>query len=158
MDGWPVYYKTNTQRHTHSHSNLQKMYCLQFMQDHVFGLWENMQAPHRMASWCSIDSNTLTTNTQYSTDILYISNWDDSEFKQIAFSQYYRPPWSGLGLHSRPTTKQASYTLKNKGASQCHRRTFLPKWFHKEHLTSEEPFCFTKGSLRWKKVLQIIKR
>uniref|UniRef100_A0A672T0N9 G-protein coupled receptors family 2 profile 2 domain-containing protein n=1 Tax=Sinocyclocheilus grahami TaxID=75366 RepID=A0A672T0N9_SINGR len=44
------------------------------------------------------------------------------------------------------------------GASRCHRRTFLPKWFHKEPLTSEEPFCFTKGSLWQKKVLQIIKR
>ncbi len=40
-----------------------------------------------------------------------------------------------------------TYTLKNKGASRCHRRTFLSKWFHKELLTSEEPFCFTKGSL-----------
>ncbi len=29
------------------------------------------------------------------------------------------------------------YTLKIKGASRC----------HKEPLTSEEPFCFTKGSL-----------
>ncbi len=38
------------------------------------------------------------------------------------------------------------------------RRTFLSKWFHKEPLTSEEPFCFTKGSLWRKKVLQIIKR
>ncbi len=34
----------------------------------------------------------------------------------------------------------------------------LSKWFHKEPSTSEEPFCFTKGSLWWKKVLQIIKR
>ncbi len=34
-------------------------------------------------------------------------------------------------------------TLKNKGASRCHRRTFLG--FNKEPLTSEEPFCFTKG-------------
>jgi len=42
------------------------------------------------------------------------------------------------------------YTLTNKGASRCHRRTFLSKWFHKEPLTSEEPFCFTKGSL-WQK-------
>ncbi len=49
------------------------------------------------------------------------------------------------------------YTLKNKGASRCHRRTFLSKWFHKEPLRSEEPFCFTKGSLPLKKVLQIIK-
>ncbi len=31
------------------------------------------------------------------------------------------------------------YTLRNKGASRCHRRTFLSKWFHKEPLTSEEP-------------------
>ncbi len=51
-----------------------------------------------------------------------------------------------------------TYTLKNKGASRCHRRTFLSKWFHKEPLISEEPFCFTKASLWWKKVLQIIKR
>uniref|UniRef100_A0A672MFC0 ZP domain-containing protein n=1 Tax=Sinocyclocheilus grahami TaxID=75366 RepID=A0A672MFC0_SINGR len=49
------------------------------------------------------------------------------------------------------------YTLKNKGASRCHRRTFLSKWFHKEPLTSEEPFCFTKGPLWRKKVLQITK-
>ncbi len=49
-----------------------------------------------------------------------------------------------------------TYTLKNKGASQCHRRTFFSKWFHKETLTSEE--SFTKGSLWRKKVLQIIKR
>ncbi len=49
-----------------------------------------------------------------------------------------------------------STLLKNKGASRW--RTFLSKWFHKEPLTSEEPFCFTKGSLWWKKVLQIIKR
>ncbi len=38
------------------------------------------------------------------------------------------------------------YTLKNKGASRCHRITFLSKWFHKESLTSEEPFCFTKAA------------
>ncbi len=50
-----------------------------------------------------------------------------------------------------------SYSLKNKGASRCHIRTFLSKWFQKEPLTSEEPFCFTKGSLWRKKVLQIIK-
>ncbi len=25
-----------------------------------------------------------------------------------------------------------TYTLKNKGASQCHRITFLSEWFHKE--------------------------
>ncbi len=35
----------------------------------------------------------------------------------------------------------------NKGSSQCHRRTFLSKWLDKEPLTSEEPFCFTKGYL-----------
>ncbi len=39
------------------------------------------------------------------------------------------------------------FTLKNKGASRCHKITFLSKWFYKEPLTSEEPFCFTKGSL-----------
>ncbi len=55
-------------------------------------------------------------------------------------------------------TQLYGYTLKNKGASRCHRRTFLSKWFHKEPLTSEEPFCFPKGSLWRKKVLQIIKR
>ncbi len=38
-------------------------------------------------------------------------------------------------------------TLKNKGASRCHGRTPLSKWFHKELLTSEEPFSFTKGFL-----------
>ncbi len=42
------------------------------------------------------------------------------------------------------------FTFRNKGASRCHRRTFLSKWFHKEPLTSEETFCFTKGSL-WQK-------
>ncbi len=55
-------------------------------------------------------------------------------------------------------TSVSLYTLKNKGASRCHRRTYLSKWLHKEPLTSEEPFCFTKGSLWRKKVLQIIKR
>ncbi len=35
---------------------------------------------------------------------------------------------------------------------------FLSKWFHKGPLTSEEPFCFTNGSLWRKRVLQIIKR
>ncbi len=35
------------------------------------------------------------------------------------------------------------FTLKNKGAL----RNVLSKWFHKEPLTSEEPFCFTNGSL-----------
>ncbi len=50
------------------------------------------------------------------------------------------------------------YTLLKIKVPRCHRRTFLSKWFHKEPLTSEEPFCFTKASLWWKKVLQIIKR
>ncbi len=49
-------------------------------------------------------------------------------------------------------------TLKNKGASGCHIRPFLSTWVHKEPLTSEESFCFTKGYLWWKKVLQIIKK
>ncbi len=48
--------------------------------------------------------------------------------------------------------------LKNKGASRCHRRTFLSERFHKDPLTSEEPFSFTNSSLWWKKVLQIIKK
>ncbi len=46
-------------------------------------------------------------------------------------------------------------TLKNKGASRCHRRTFLSKWFHKEPSTSGKTFCFTKmkeGSSDYKKV------
>ncbi len=43
--------------------------------------------------------------------------------------------------------KRCVFTLKNKGASQIHGRTFLSKWFHKESLTYEEPLCFTKGSL-----------
>ncbi len=49
-------------------------------------------------------------------------------------------------------------TLKNKGASGCHIRPFLSTWVHKEPLTSEETFCFTKGYLWLKKVLQIIKK
>ncbi len=54
--------------------------------------------------------------------------------------------------------KNTKSTLKNKGAARCHKITFLSKWFHKELLTSEEPFCFTKASLLRNKVLQIIKR
>ncbi len=49
-------------------------------------------------------------------------------------------------------------TLKNKGASGCHIRIFLSTWVHREPLTSEETFFFTKGYLWWKKVLQIIKK
>ncbi len=52
----------------------------------------------------------------------------------------------------------APCTLKNKGTSRCLRRTFLCRWFHKEPLTSEEAFCFTKGALWWKKVIQIIRK
>ncbi len=49
------------------------------------------------------------------------------------------------------------YTLKNKGASRCHGRTFLSKWFHKEPLTSEETvsqkvFVVKEGSSDYKKV------
>ncbi len=51
-------------------------------------------------------------------------------------------------------TYYQSYTL----CFTMHRRTFLSKWFHKVPLTSAEAFCFTKGSLCRKKVLQIIKR
>ncbi len=50
------------------------------------------------------------------------------------------------------------YTLKNKVFYGATEEPFLSKWFHKEPLTSEEPFCFTKASLWWKKVLQIIKK
>jgi len=63
-----------------------------------------------------------------------------------------------LNLICNCSTKYFLYTLKNKGASRCHRKTFLSKWFHKETLTSEESFCFTKLYLWWKKVLQIIKK
>ncbi len=51
------------------------------------------------------------------------------------------------------------YTLKNKGASRCHRITFLSKWFHKEALTSEEPLfhksCFVvkEGSSDYKEMV-----
>ncbi len=38
-------------------------------------------------------------------------------------------------------------TLKNKGASRCHRITFLSKLFHKEPFRT---ICFTKGYLWWK--------
>ncbi len=48
--------------------------------------------------------------------------------------------------------------LKIKVLHDAIEEPFLSKWFHKEPLTSEEPFCFTKGSLWRKKVLQIIKR
>ncbi len=37
----------------------------------------------------------------------------------------------------RNVTRLCMYTLKNKGASRCHRVTFLSKWFHKEPLTSD---------------------
>ncbi len=60
--------------------------------------------------------------------------------------------------HDKSLKILAWYTLKSKHASQCHRRTFSSNWFHKEPLTSEEPFFFTKGSLWRKEVLQIIKR
>ncbi len=62
------------------------------------------------------------------------------------FSQNYREYLRSLTKHL--------YTLKNKGASHgIHRRTFLSKWFHKEPLTYEEPFSFTKGSL-WRKIIK----
>ncbi len=48
--------------------------------------------------------------------------------------------------------------LKIKVLHDAIEEPFLTKWFHKEPLTSEESFCFTKGSLWQKKVLQIIKR
>ncbi len=37
--------------------------------------------------------------------------------------------------------------FQNEDASWCRRRTLLSKGFHKEPLTPEEPFCFTKGYL-----------
>ncbi len=60
--------------------------------------------------------------------------------------------------HYLPSCSQCSYTLKNKAASRCHRRTFLSKWLNKEALTSEEPlfhksFLVVKeGSSDYKKV------
>ncbi len=38
------------------------------------------------------------------------------------------------------------YTPKNKGASRCHRRTFLSKWFHERFFVAKE------GSSDYKKV------
>ncbi len=50
-------------------------------------------------------------------------------------------------------------TLKNKGASRCHRRTFLSKWFHKESfniwrtfLCHKSFFVVKEGSSDYKKV------
>lgn len=40
-----------------------------------------------------------------------------------------------------------SYTLKNKWASDAIEEHVLSKWFHKDPLTSEEPFRLTKGSM-----------
>ncbi len=37
--------------------------------------------------------------------------------------------------------------LKIKVLHDAIEEPFLSKWFHKDPLTSEEPFCFTKGSL-----------
>ncbi len=68
----------------------------------------------------------------------------------MASDELINPELHVLSPASRPKTQNRStflsHTLKNKG-SRCHRITFLSKWFHKEPLTSEEPFCFTKGSL-----------
>ncbi len=48
--------------------------------------------------------------------------------------------------------------LKIKVLHDATEEPFLSKWFHIYPLTSEEPFCFTEGSLWRKNVLQIIKR
>ncbi len=41
---------------------------------------------------------------------------------------------------------QKKFTLlKLKVLHDAIEEPFLSKWFHKEPLTSEEPFCFTKG-------------
>ncbi len=95
------------------------------------------------------------------------SSRDDSRAAhQLECEEAHGTAPENLSVHQnkhRPLTAQRgtfpcpNYTLKNKGASRCQRRTFLYKWFHKEPLTPEEPFCFTKASRR-KKVLQIIKR
>ncbi len=46
------------------------------------------------------------------------------------FKGIFRPKMKTVSLHI--------FTLKNKGASRCHKITFLSKWFHKEPLTSQE--------------------
>ncbi len=43
----------------------------------------------------------------------------------------------------------STHTLKNKGSS-CHRRTFLSKWLHKKHSTSEHPSVYKKVRKRKK--------
>ncbi len=67
--------------------------------------------------------------------------------KLVCFKINSTPDWDSVNLYQKKSLKNVSYeaafTLKNKGASRCHRRTFLSKWFHKEPLTSEEPFFFT---------------
>ncbi len=45
--------------------------------------------------------------------------------------------WLPVAARIKFKTLMLAYTLKNKGASRCRRRTFLSKWFHKEPLTSE---------------------
>ncbi len=48
--------------------------------------------------------------------------------------------------------KKENHTLlKIKVLHDAIEEPFLSKWFHKELLTSEEPFCFTKDYLWWKK-------
>ncbi len=96
------------------------------------------------------------------------SSRDDSRAAhQLECEEAHRTAPENLSVHQnkhRPLTALRgtfpcpNYTLKNKGASRCQRRTFLSKWFHKEPLTPEEHFWFTKASLRWKKVLQIKKK
>ncbi len=49
-----------------------------------------------------------------------------------------------------------SSLLKIKELHDAIEEPFLSKWFNKEPLTSEEPFCLTKCSLWRNKVLQII--
>ncbi len=73
----------------------------------------------------------LIRTFNYVAEFLYVNNTMQKSIKMCLLSKYFY-----------------IYTLKNKGTSQCHRIThFFLKWFHKEHLTSEEPFSLSKGSL-----------
>ncbi len=44
---------------------------------------------------------------------------------------------TAVHLDHRKTSKHTNCTIKYKGASRCHGRTFLYKWFHKKPSTSE---------------------
>ncbi len=129
--------------------------------------WRTLKLNKKQNVWIFFTTDMLASRSAH-TDILQITISPWYSFSTAEVTQRWRPATSAWCQHltSPPASLllcyghflQWEYTLKNKGASRCHRITFLSKWFHKEPLTSEEPFCFTKGSLWWKKVLQIIKR